>query len=232
MKNGTQLSTSGFSYTELKGYSLLLLCIVLVGFFCHMIIICILVYQQCHRCSSKSNRYKSVDTKTSKEKRENANKRKQKTQIYSNYVTYAFIGHQILVDFIRIIYSLLYSNRLYAEYRLNVILNQDETTNSFESHLNNDTSLILNNFYEKYCTPIASFYSVLTMVTIVNILTILISETCRFYDLKLNSSDTSNFCCVLFGILLIWISSLIIISSLMLVGVADSVIYNIYFDIY
>lgn len=80
----------------------------------------------------------------------------------------------------------------------------------------------VNSFYERYCMQMASFYSVLTMVTIVNILTILISETCRFYDLKLNSSDTSNYCCVLFGILLIWTSSLIIISSLMLVGVADS----------
>ena len=68
----------------------------------------------------------------------------------------------------------------------------------------------------------ASFYSVLTMVTIVHILTILISETCRYYDLKFNTSDTSNFCCVLFGIMLIWISSLIIISSLMLVGVVES----------
>lgn len=85
-----------------------------------------------------------------------------------------------------------------------------------------DPSYKLNAIYERYCIQMASFYSVLTMVTIVNILTILISETCRFYDLKLNSSDTSNYCCVLFGILLIWTSSLIIISSLMLVGVADS----------
>lgn len=85
-----------------------------------------------------------------------------------------------------------------------------------------DLTYNFGHIYDSYCIQMASFYSVLTMVTIVNILTILISETCRFYDLKLNSSDTSNYCCVLFGILLIWTSSLIIISSLMLVGVADS----------
>ena len=60
------------------------------------------------------------------------------------------------------------------------------------------------------------------MVTIINILTILISETCRFYDLKLSSSDTSSISCILFGVGLIWISSMIVISSLMLVGIADS----------
>ena len=148
--NGSQLvfsklSASGFSYTELKGYSILLFCIVIVGFVCHMIIIFILIYQQCHRFSSKSNSYFTSENKSHTLKnamrRFHHNKRNQKTQIYSNYVTYAFIGHQIIVDFLRISYSLLYSNRLYAEYNLS---NDVGTSSNL-----NATALSLNNFYEK-----------------------------------------------------------------------------------
>jgi hypothetical protein len=147
---------------------------------------------------------------------ETSNKCKLKiNQDYRNYVTYAFVFHQTIVDLLRIFYSLMYSNRIYNEYKINYKnLNQEIDSNSISTGLNI--------FYERYCTQMASFYSVLTMVTIVNILTILISETCRYYDLKFNTSDTSNYCCVIFGIMLIWISSLIIISSLMLVGVVES----------
>lgn len=148
----------------------------------------------------------------------------------------------------RIAYSILFANRLYFEYNKNFLfksnsLNLEQLLAEFSSShsyspwqansnieketiirnlTSNSLTYHLDHFYSQYCVQMASLYSVLTMVTIVNILTILISETCRFYDLKFNSSDTSNYCCVLFGILLIWASSLIIISSLMLVGVADS----------
>jgi hypothetical protein len=147
-----------------------------------------------------------------------------KDQIYNNYVTYAFVFHQTLVDLMRIFYSLLYANSLFVESNESSSnMSPLSPKNIQDNHIENyNASIDLNAFYDKYCIQMATFYSVLTMVTIVNILAILISETCRFYDLKLNSSDTSNFCCVLFGILLIWTSSLIIISSLMLVGVADS----------
>jgi hypothetical protein len=147
-----------------------------------------------------------------------------KDQIYNNYVTYAFVFHQTLVDLMRIFYSVLYANSLFVESNQSSSNTNPLLPNSMHDHHieNYNASIDLNAFYDKYCIQMATFYSVLTMVTIVNILAILISETCRFYDLKLNSSDTSNFCCVLFGILLIWTSSLIIISSLMLVGVADS----------
>ena len=134
---------------------------------------------------------------------------------YRNYVTYAFVFHQTIVDLLRIFYTLMYANRIYSEYKTNYKnINPEIDSSIFNTGLNI--------FYERYCTQMASFYSVLTMVTIVNILTILISETCRYYDLKFNTSDTSNYCCVIFGIMLIWISSLIIISSLMLVGVVES----------
>jgi hypothetical protein len=165
--------------------------------------------------------------------RPNQNLLNQKQQQYNNYVTYAFVFHQTLVDLIRLVYCLFYANNVYFEYKKYILIRdnldlitytnlveQEQTIlKNFSAH---DLSYQLSYIYENYCIQMASFYSVLTMVTIVNILTILISETCRFYDLKLNSSDTSNYCCVLFGILLIWTSSLIIISSLMLVGVADS----------
>lgn len=134
----------------------------------------------------------------------------------------AFVFHQTIVDLLRIAYCVLYASRIFYEYKKNSIDNNVNREDFLEDISENTNLYAFNKVYEKYCTQMASFYSVLTMVTIVNILTILISETCRFYDLKLNSSDTSNYCCVLFGIMLIWISSLIIISSLMLVGVADS----------
>ena len=146
------------------------------------------------------------------------NRRHIQRRDYMNYVTYAFVLHQNVVDLIRITYSLLYANRLYVDYKRSV----DVSLTTASGGGGGDFNLAVNVFYDKYCAQMASFYSVLTMVTIVNLFTILICETCRYYDLKLNSSDTSNYCCVLFGVMLIWVTSLIIISSLMLVGVADS----------
>ena len=250
-------SSTGFSYTELKNYSMVLLAVVIIGFICHTLVLVILIYQQLKsyliRKSNKANNdrstmnnkfMKTIQNSNSMDLHSNplavhennttANNQNHHTIIrlkkfrykeYNNYVTYAFVFHQTLVDLLRIFYSLFYANRLYFDYKRIYL---EETSHEINQNdlivkINqNDTTYFMNNFYEKYCTQMASFYSVLTMVTIVNILTILISETCRFYDLKLNSSDTSNYCCVLFGIMLIWISSLIIISSLMLVGVADS----------
>jgi hypothetical protein len=158
-----------------------------------------------------------------------------------NYVTFAFVFHQAIVDLIRITYCFLYLNRLEQERVLGLKPNDMSMNalsgNGYQTGIDSDGDGYydvekaanvepsyneFSLFYEKYCIQLASFYSILTMVTLINILTMLISETCRFYDLKLNSSDTSNFHCVLFGVLLMWTASLIIISSLMLVGIADT----------
>ena len=150
-------------------------------------------------------------------KKDNSEKSDKKNICILNYVTIAFIYHQALVDLLRMVYFLLYINNLkLREWQRN---NENElmTMNTF---LNN------NNLLSKYCFQIATFYSILTMVTLINILAIFISETCRFYDLKLDSNDSSNICCVLFGILLIWLSSLIIISSIMLIGISSSAAPN------
>ena len=47
------LSSTGYSYNELKAYSILLLCIVGVGFLCHVIILFLLIYQQYMRFTHK-----------------------------------------------------------------------------------------------------------------------------------------------------------------------------------
>lgn len=39
-------------------------------------------------------------------------------QQYNNYVTYAFVFHQTLVDLIRILYCFFYANNIYYEYKL------------------------------------------------------------------------------------------------------------------
>lgn len=184
-------------------------------------------HQHHHRATT------TTSTRDSNVFRPNQNLLNHNQQQYNNYVTYAFVFHQTLVDLMRLVYCIFYANNVFFDYKkyllirdnLDLItgtnlLEQEQTI--LKNYSSNDLSYQFSSLYENYCIQMASFYSVLTMVTIVNILTILISETCRFYDLKLNSSDTSNYCCVLFGILLIWTSSLIIISSLMLVGVADS----------
>jgi len=185
-------SFAQLSSNELKYYSILLAIFVFAGFVFHFLVLCILVYRKLKRRCFKYE--KTVD-------------------YYSNYVSYAFMLHQAFVDWFRLIYALLYTNRMLNQ-RGNISL-ENRTADTFFSELDN--------FYDSNCAKVATLYSVLTMVTIVNILTLLISETCRFYDLKFNSNDTSNYCCVIFGIMLIWVSSLIVISSLMLVGVADSV---------
>ena len=130
-----------------------------------------------------------------------------------NYVTLAFIFHQAFIDLFRMLYFLFYINNL----KFNNWQKKDEP--EIIDYLNN-------NFLSKYCFYIASLYSILTMVTLINTLAIFISETCRFYDLKLDSNDSSNICCVLFGIMLIWLSSLIIISSIMMIGIASSAAPN------
>ena len=38
-------------------------------------------------------------------------------QQYNNYVTYAFVFHQTLVDLLRIFYCLFYANNMYFEYK-------------------------------------------------------------------------------------------------------------------
>ncbi|CAF0871626.1 unnamed protein product [Brachionus calyciflorus] len=218
------LSTLGFTQNELKFYSMTTIFISTIGFLIHSLVLIILIYQQTKRVILKNRNKKLIkknfskifgrsSSSTSLSFTSNSLTNSQKFEIYNNYVTYAFVFHQSLVDLARIFYAFLFANRLIIERQHN---------NEIFTIKNNSLSYKLDDFYTNYCTHMASFYSVLSMVTIVNILTILISETCRFYDLKFNSSDTSNYCCVLFGILLIWTSSLIIISSLMLVGVADS----------
>jgi hypothetical protein len=185
-------SFAQLSSNELKYYSIFLGLFVFAGFIFHFLVLCILLYRKLKRRCFKYE--KTVD-------------------YYSNYVSYAFMLHQALVDWFRLIYAMLYTNRMLNDYR------SSATENLTADNLFSE----LDSFYDLNCTKVATLYSVLTMVTIVNILTLLISETCRFYDLKFNSNDTSNYCCVIFGIMLIWVSSLIVISSLMLVGVADSV---------
>ena len=147
----------------------------------------------------------------------NINKRRKesdkKYNCILNYVTLAFIFHQAFIDLFRMLYFLFYINNL----KLNNW--QKNVESEIIDYLNN-------NFLSKYCFYIASLYSILTMVTLINTLAIFISETCRFYDLKLDSNDSSNICCVLFGIMLIWLSSLIIISSIMMVGIASSAAPN------
>lgn len=211
------LYSIGFSNTELKTYSILTFLVSFIGLIVHGIVLIILVYQQVKRIILKNENKKFIKNNFSRifgraSSSNNLSSKNHNFEIYNNYVTYAFVFHQSLVDLIRIMYAILFANRL---------ANQQSYPET--QQIKNDTlSIKLELFYTGYCTHLASLYSVLSMVTIVNILTILISETCRFYDLKFNSSDTSNYCCVLFGIFLIWTSSLIIISSLMLVGVADS----------
>lgn len=45
-----------------------------------------------------------------------------KQQQYNNYVTYAFVFHQTLVDLMRIMYCLFYANNMYFEYKRYLIL--------------------------------------------------------------------------------------------------------------
>ncbi|RNA42549.1 alpha-1A adrenergic receptor-like [Brachionus plicatilis] len=211
------LYSIGFSNAELKTYSIITFLLSFVGLFVHSLVIIILVYQQAKRVILKNENKKFIKNNFSRifgrvSSSNNLSPKTHNFEIYNNYVTYAFVFHQSVVDLFRIVYAILFANR---------ILNQQSHTEAHEFQ-NHSFSVKMDLFYNDYCTHMASFYSILSMVTIVNILTILISETCRFYDLKFNSSDTSNYCCVLFGIFLIWTSSLIIISSLMLVGVADS----------
>ena len=211
------LYTIGFSDKELKTYSITTLLLSFIGIIVHAIVLVILVFQQAKRVILKNENRKFIKNNFSRifgrvSSSNSISQTSHNFEIYNNYVTYAFVFHQSVVDIIRIVYAILFANR---------ILNQQSYLEDYQFK-NGTLSGKMDLFYSDYCTHLASLYSVLSMVTIVNILTILISETCRFYDLKFNSSDTSNYCCVLFGIFLIWTSSLIIISSLMLVGVADS----------
>lgn len=211
------LYTIGFSNKELKTYSTITFLLSFIGLIIHGIVLVILIIQQTKRIILKNENRKFIKNNFSRifgrvSSSNSVSQASHNFEIYNNYVTYAFVFHQSVVDIIRIVYAILFANR---------VLNQ-QSYQGDQVMAKNTFSGQLSVFYNDYCTHLASFYSVLSMVTIVNILTILISETCRFYDLKFNSSDTSNYCCVLFGIFLIWTSSLIIISSLMLVGVADS----------
>jgi hypothetical protein len=183
-----------------KHYLRLLNILIIISFLCDCILLIYLILNSIHRhcCFLIKNKKNKISNNTK--------------HFIINYVTLAFISHQAFIDLLRIIYCLLYLNNL-----------NFHDPNNRENYL---ITFLTDNIYTKYCFQIATFYSILTMVTLVNTLAIFISETCRFYDLKLNSNDTSNVCCVLFGVMLIWLSSLIIISSIMLIGIADSAAPN------
>ena len=187
-----------------KHYLRILNILIALSFICNCVLLFYVIFniirRLCFFCKSKKDSSKTSSTKRGR---------------ILNYVTIAFISHQAFIDIFRILYFLFYLNNLKFQQHLKDTGNESELMN----YLNNS-------LFSKYCFHVASFYSILTMVTLINILAIFISETCRFYDLKLDSHDTSNFCCVLFGIMLIWLSSLIIISSIMLIGIAASAAPN------
>jgi hypothetical protein len=91
-----------------------------------------------------------------------------------------FICHQSAVDIMRILYCLHYIRYLVEP--IDVLFN--------------------NSAFYKYSLRLASLYSLLAMVTLVNILAIFVSEASRFYDLKLNSNDSSSALCTISGKLL------------------------------
>ena len=201
--------THSFSRTQLASYSRLLNFIVYTGIIIHLTILIILVFQQLTN---------QLLFRRWKRQSRNPLLINHSTIAKNNYVTFAFVFHQVVIDLIRLTYSYFYANSMEIESKSPY----DSLTREEPAIDASAGSIHMEILYKKHCVRMALGYSVLNMVTIINILSILISETCRFYDLKLSSTDTSNYCCILFGIILIWISSLIIISSLMLVGVADS----------
>ena len=191
-----------FTTKELKVVSRCLNYIIFFGLFFHSIVLIILIIQQLKkRLGTRETPIEDpVGTQRPllKLKKQNSNETPRKPR--NNYVTFAFVFHQVLIDFVRIFYCCFYSNGVEVD---------SKKVYDFEAKRElivnaTSNSVFMYNFYQKYCVQMALVYSVLNMVTIINILTILISETCRFYDLKLSSSDTSNYCCVLFGIILIW----------------------------
>lgn len=59
----------------------------------------------------------SMETGTQLGMRHNLALLNPKQQQYNNYVTYAFVFHQTLVDLMRILYCLFYANNMYFEYK-------------------------------------------------------------------------------------------------------------------
>ncbi len=214
----SQLATRrNFSSDELTKYSNALKYILYTGMWIHLAIMAVLFLQQFRNQISLRKSKKKLEKRKPRQPQPSS---QQPRPAKNNYVTFAFVFHQVIIDLLRITYSFFYVNSMEISAKSTFDLaTRTEiliTTNITQG------SIQMNNVYHKHCVPMALVYSVLNMVTVINILSILISETCRFYDLKLSATDTSNSCCVIFGVILIWISSLITISSLMLVGVADS----------
>lgn len=105
--------------------------------------------------------------------------------------------HQIFIDILRILYLLMYFNDGY-----------------------------LRDFYVEHCQTIASCYSVLIMITLIDYSALFISESCRYTDMKSNTYKSSC-CCLILSLLLIWLTGFILISSFLFIGLAQSISPNL-----
>lgn len=181
----------GFSANELQAYSKYLNLILLVGVLLYMIVLGILIIQQIKNQIVLRRSKKSVENSPlcKSEEDQGAKTVKVISTAKNNYVTFAFVFHQVIIDLFRISYSFFYSNSLEIESmsRINSVTRAEVFPNV------SSNSLFMHDIYDRHCVRMALIYSALNMVTIINILSILISETCRFYDLKLSSTDTSNY---------------------------------------
>jgi hypothetical protein len=136
------LTNNEYTNSELKTYSTLLNVFASFGIFFHFVVLAVLSYRQI------KSRFFSVKSKESFQKSNNP--------YIKNYVTFAFVLHQILIDFFRLVYALFYSNSLLIDSKkyMSIMGRMSSEVITVDASKN---SLYFHTIYEKYCSQMALF---------------------------------------------------------------------------
>ena len=124
------LANNEYTNGELNIYSLILNLLSICGILFHTLVLSVLILHQI------KSRFYSIRFQT----QQNSN------QSFRNYVTFAFVIHQILIDLLRLIYALFYSNSLLLDSKKYLF----KATNEIVIVNASESSLAMHTIYEKY----------------------------------------------------------------------------------
>lgn len=138
------ITNSDYSNNELKVFSICLNVLTIIGILFHSFVLFRLVSQQL-KSRFYSNRINNSKNNSAISFSSN----------YKNYVTFAFVSHQIVIDLLRLVYALFYSNSLLIDSKR--YLNVTDQSNEIVILNASFTNVNMQTFYEKYCSQMALF---------------------------------------------------------------------------
>lgn len=152
------LENNDYTNNELHIYSISLNTLSVFGILFHSLVLCLLISQQIKSrfyFSRQENQNSVTTTNHTANTSTGATCAKFKNSSYKNYVTFAFVFHQIVIDYLRLVYALFYSNSLLIDSKKYVYTagksNEIVTLNASQA------SLSMQFVYDKYCSQMALF---------------------------------------------------------------------------